>query len=317
MYYAGAAFGPSAGFVVGWLMYLSRLAAFGALATTMLDYGAGLWPALATTTGRGTTLTAFIAILALINIRGVVQSAWIINMLTVVKLLPLGLLAAAALSPSNWNPGRDLPFGMLGGVLGAGVLYLLLIVTCLGTVPDLARSTRPLAEAAAALVGHAGATVILLTAAISCASNLSGWMMTSPRVLYALAVQGDTPRELAAVHPVRRTPWVAILASAVVVWVMTLSGTFVYLATFSALTRLLTHTSTAAALIALRKNAGPAPIPIPFGPVLAIVAVVGTVVALGSTTGAAVRDVSIAIVLGWVVRVATRQRSRAVAAQVG
>src|SRR5262245_44663918 len=39
MYYAGAAFGPAAGFIVGWLMYLSRLSAFGAIATIMLDYG--------------------------------------------------------------------------------------------------------------------------------------------------------------------------------------------------------------------------------------------------------------------------------------
>ena len=44
MIYAGRAFGPLAGFIVGWLMYLSRLAAFGAIAAIMLDYGAGLWP---------------------------------------------------------------------------------------------------------------------------------------------------------------------------------------------------------------------------------------------------------------------------------
>jgi amino acid transporter len=152
-----------------------------------------------------------------------------------------------------------------------------------------------------------GATVVLLTAVISCAGTLSGWMMASPRVLYALAIQGDLPLVLAAVHPVRRTPWVAVLTSALLVWSMTVSGTFVYLATFSAIARLLTYASTSGALIVLRRRAGPAPLPIPLGPFLAVVALLSTVVALGSTTGAAIRDVSIATALGCAGRTVTRR----------
>src|SRR6185503_12864933 len=102
----------------------------------------------------------------------------------------------------------------------------------------------------------------------------------SPRVLYALAVQGDLPEILATVHTVRRTPWVAIVTSALLVWLMTVSGTFVYLATFSAIARLLTYASTAGALIVLRRRVGPAPIPMPLGPFLAIVVLVSTLVAL-------------------------------------
>jgi len=63
MYYAGAAFGAPAGFVIGWLMYLSRLSAFGAIATIMLDYSAGLWPAVGTTAVRTGVITVFIAVL--------------------------------------------------------------------------------------------------------------------------------------------------------------------------------------------------------------------------------------------------------------
>jgi amino acid transporter len=57
MYYAGAAFGPAAGFVIGWLMYVSRLAAFGAITTIMLDYGSGLWPNLGTPVARIIAIT--------------------------------------------------------------------------------------------------------------------------------------------------------------------------------------------------------------------------------------------------------------------
>jgi amino acid transporter len=346
MYYARAAFGLEAGFVVGWLMYLSRLSAFGALATILFDYGAGLWPALGHAPTRIVALTGFIAAITAVNVRGIVQGALTLNALTVVKGLPLVMLAltgllfapgtptSAAPPPSFGSlggavliaffacmgfeaatvtsgelkhPRRDLPAGILIGVLGAGVLYLLILWTCLQTVPDLARSTRPLAHAGELLIGPAGATVVLLTAVISCAANLFGWMMTSPRVLYALAVQGDMPQFLAELHSSHRTPAVAIVASAVLVWLMTVSGTFVYLATFSALARLLTYASTCAALIPLRRREGPAPVPIRFGRTLVVVVMVSVLAALSASSGTAVRDVSVALVVGWMLRTATRR----------
>jgi len=226
----------------------------------------------------------------------------------------MGFEPAAVIAGEAREPRRDLPVGMLGGVLGAGALYILLLFTCFQAVPDVGRSTRPLADAATALVGPVGATVVLLTAVVSCAGSLSGFMMASPRVLYALAIQGDLPEVLAAVHPVRRTPWVAILTSALLVWLITVSGTFVYLATFSAIARVLTYASTSGALIVLRRRVGPAPIPIPLGPFLAIVALLSALVVLGSTTGTAVRDVSIAVVLGWAGRTVTRRWNRMVVA---
>jgi amino acid transporter len=346
MYYAGVAFGPAAGFGVGWLMYLSRIAAFGAIATVMLDYAAGLWPALQTVAARAALITLFVAAITAVNIRGVVQGATTTNVLTVIKGVPLVWLAAAGMWVGGWSstpteapssldaladaalvaffacmgfelaaviageardPRRDLPVGMLGGVLGAGTLYLLLLFACFELLPDPGASARPLADAAAALVGPAGATVVLLTAVTSCASSLSGWMVASPRVLYALAVQGDMPHRLVALHPLWRTPVVAILTSGLLVWAMTVSGTFVYLATFSAIARLLTYASTCGALIVLRRRAGPAPIPVPLGRTLAVIALGSTVAALAFTSGTAVRDVTIALGVGWIGRVLTRR----------
>ena len=123
MYYAGAAFGPSAGFVVGWLWYLSRLAGFGAIATIMLDYSAGLWPALGTTAVRTLTITVFIGAIASVNVRGIVQGALTTNILTVLKGLPLILLAVAGLwfggSASAPSEGPS----NLGALGGAAVNY--------------------------------------------------------------------------------------------------------------------------------------------------------------------------------------------------
>jgi amino acid transporter len=220
----------------------------------------------------------------------------------------MGFETAAVISGELQHPGRDLAVGMLGGVVGTGLLYLLLLFVCLATVPDLANARRPLADAAGALIGPAGAIAIAAAATLSTGANLTGWMIASPRVLYALGAQGDLPAVFAKVDPVRRTPAVAIVTSASLVWLLTVSGTFVYLATFAALSRLLTYASTSAALIVLRKREGPAPIVVPYGPLWSVLALLCTTAALATTTGTAVRDVSIALALGWVIRMAGRLR---------
>jgi basic amino acid/polyamine antiporter, APA family len=278
--YARAAFGPAAGFFVGWLMYLSRLSAFGAIAAVMLDYSSGVWPALRGTAVRTLTITIFIGTLAAINLRGVVRGVRASNILTTLKMVPLVLLAFAG----AWFAGR--------------------------TVPDLAHSSRPLADSAAVMVGRPGATLVALTAVLSCAGSLSVWMIVSPRVLYALGEQGDFPRAFARVNPIHHTPAVAIVTSAFVVWLLTVSGTFVYLATFSAMARLLMYASICAALITLRRQDGPAPITIPLGPLWSVVALLSSVLVLGTTTVNAVRDMLIAIGLGWALRTAVKHQNK-------
>jgi amino acid transporter len=56
----------------------------------------------------------------------------------------------------------------------AGTLYALLMLACFATVPELASSTRPLADAAAALAGPAGGTFIAAAAVFSSAGGLAG-----------------------------------------------------------------------------------------------------------------------------------------------
>ncbi len=345
MRYAASAFGPRAGFVVGWLMFLSRLAAFGAIATIMLDYARGVWAPLGDPWARAALLSAFVAALAALNLRGVVQGARASHVLMLAKGVPLVGLALAGVWLAGWNalpegesrelaslsdalllaffacmgfeqaavvagevrePRRDLPVGILGGLAIVGVLYALLMLACFATVPDLASSKRPLADAAAALLGPAGAIAMSLTAVFSCAGGLSVSLLVSPRALFALAEQGDLPRALARIEPVHRTPAFAIVVTAVLVWALTVSGTFTYLATFSVIARMLMYASTCAALIPLRRRDGPAPVRIPFAPLWAVIALASCLLALASTTGAAVRDVSIAVALGlalrWLVR---------------
>jgi amino acid transporter len=346
--YVSSAFGPFAGFVAGWLLYLSRLATFGAIAVTMLDYGGGLWAPLQGTAARVVAITVFVAVIAAINLRGVVRGALTGNVLLALKLIPLVLLALAGAwlargdalplpAPANIddlgaaflialyaflgfeqstvvagearNPRRDVPIGLVGGIAAVGLLYSLLVLACMHTVPNLGETKRPLADAAAALVGAPGATLVAVTAVLSCAGTLSVWMIAAPRVLYALSAQGELPRALSFVHAIRGTPTIAILTSAILVWLLTVSGTFIYLATFSALTRLLVYAGSCAALPVLRKQGGPAPVSIPFGQILAVLAVLLALGVLATTSLVALRDVAIVLALGLALRLIVRLRN--------
>jgi amino acid transporter len=102
----------------------------------------------------------------------------------------------------------------------------------------------------------------------------------------------------------------AIVGTALLVWVLTITGTFLYLATFAAIARILMYASTCAALIALRRRDGLAPITIPFGPFLSIVSLLLTLLVLGTTSGTAVRDVLIASGVGGALRAGTQWWAR-------
>ena len=52
-----------------------------------------------------------------------------------------------------------------------------------------------------------------LGAVISTIGSLSALVLVGPRILYALAAGGELPSALAAVHPRRLTPHVAIVCS--------------------------------------------------------------------------------------------------------
>ena len=116
-------------------------------------------------------------------------------------------------------------------------------------------------------------------------------------------------KSLSGVDPKRHTPVVAILVSAAAMWLLTVSGTFVYLATFAAIARLLMYGSTCAALIVLRRRAGTAPIAVRWGPVFAVLSLLVSISAILTTTGTAIRDLAIAVALGWALRTAVRARN--------
>ena len=89
--YTRAAFGRFVGFEVGWMQWFTRAAS---QASVMAGIAVALgyyWPVMTSGWPRHLVLTAVTAALAWINVRGIRQSAWLVNALTIGKLLPLAL----------------------------------------------------------------------------------------------------------------------------------------------------------------------------------------------------------------------------------
>jgi APA family basic amino acid/polyamine antiporter len=152
------------------------------------------------------------------------------------------------------NPRRDVPFALFAAGLACTVIYALIQVVVVGTLPNAALSDRPLADVARLALGNFGAGLVAVGALVSFYGYLSAKILSMPRVTFALAEQGDFPRAFAAVHPRFRTPYVSLLVFATMIWGFALMGEFKWNLTLSAIARLFYYAVGCAALPVLRRK---------------------------------------------------------------
>src|SRR6188474_205623 len=88
---ARAAFGRFVGFEVGWMMWFARVTSHASVVNGLTLALALYWPPLAEGIPRAATITALTVVLTWINVRGIKQSSWFVNALTIGKLLPLAI----------------------------------------------------------------------------------------------------------------------------------------------------------------------------------------------------------------------------------
>lgn len=201
------------------------------------------------------------------------------------------------------NPQRNIPFALLTAIGIIATLYILIQFVSIGTLPGLATSTRPLADASNNFMGTAGALVISAGAMISITGNLSLLILAGSRIPFAMAEQNQLPALLASTHKRFRTPHFAILITAAVMLALAISGTFIYAVTISAIARLLTYAATCAALPKLRstKGAPPAKFTVPAGVIVAVAALLLAGWLLSNSTLGEARDAGIAAAIGLVI----------------
>ena len=157
------------------------------------------------------------------------------------------------------NPQKDLPHALLVAIGVVAVLYIFIQIVCVGTLPELAQSQKPLADAGTRFLGTAGGAIISAGAIISITGNLNVLVLSGSRVPFAMAEQQQLPAVIGRIHQRFFTPHVAILCSASIMLLLTLKQSFVQALTISAIARLLTYSATCLALPVLRRrSANPA-----------------------------------------------------------
>src|SRR3954463_16758461 len=99
--YTRAAFGRFAAFEVGWMQWFTRASS---QASVMAGIAVALgyyWPAVTGGLRRTLVLVGVTTALTWVNVRGIRQSAWLVNALTVGKLLPLAIFILVGLRYVN------------------------------------------------------------------------------------------------------------------------------------------------------------------------------------------------------------------------
>jgi len=122
------------------------------------------------------------------------------------------------------NPERNIPLGLIVGVLLVAVLYMATNAAVQYVMPaaQVASSDRPASEAMRLAVGVAGAMIVSAGMALSMLVGLNGTVMSGGRVPFAVARDGYFFRALAQVHPRFLTPGNALIVQAVLSCVLLL-----------------------------------------------------------------------------------------------
>ncbi len=182
------------------------------------------------------------------------------------------------------NPEKDIPFAMATGVLLVVTLYVLANVAYLNVLPAdvIAQSSmegRPPVGTAAMqqMFGQAGLTIMAIAIMISTFGCNNGLILSGARVYYAMARDNLFFAKAGELHPVYRTPRLALIVQAVWTCVLALSGTYGDLLNYIIFAAVLFYMVTVIGLLILRAKRPDLPRPVrapgyPWLPVLYVLA---------------------------------------------
>ncbi len=91
------------------------------------------------------------------------------------------------------NPKRNVPLALVGSLVGATLLYCLVQLVALSTVPDLHARQQPLMDVAGTIFGKPGILVLGIASLVSMAGFCSSTALAGPRYFTALAADGYLP----------------------------------------------------------------------------------------------------------------------------
>jgi basic amino acid/polyamine antiporter, APA family len=126
------------------------------------------------------------------------------------------------------EPSRTLPRAMALGVLVVTAVYIVISGIFLYLVPlrKITSDQTFVAQAGAVLFGRTGGTIFAAIVVLCVLGSLAAFMMTAPRVYYAMAQDGLFVRAVARPHPRFGTPAAAIGVQAIAASLLIVFGNF-------------------------------------------------------------------------------------------
>lgn len=334
------AFGKLPAFMMGWLLLWSRIISYAALINLLVTYSAFYHPALQEFLPRPLIMVLLTALLTGINYVGVKKTTRVNNFLTIGKILPLMIFVFVGLlfikpelinftalpsfndfstsvlllvfafggfevvvinSGEMKNPNKIVPFALIISAFAVMVLYVSIQIVSIGTLPSLALSEKPLADAAQNFMGSFGGNLITIGAIVSIVGALNAILLVGSRLLFALGDEGQLPSSLAIVHPKYRTPTFALFVFTGISLLIAISGSFIYAITITAIIRTVMYALVCAAMIRLRvldRPDSPKYYKLPLGIFFALSGIVFSAWLFFSSQWVEIRDVFICLISG-------------------
>jgi amino acid transporter/nucleotide-binding universal stress UspA family protein len=161
-------------------------------------------------------------------------------------------------------PEKNIPRATMISLTVAISIYLLILFVCIGAIrPEDGSASweflgkyqeTAIVKAAAAFMPAFGIALIIFGGLLSTTSALNATILASSRVAFSMGRDKMLPRSMAKIHPVKRTPHVAVFVTGVIVLIMSVAFPIQVVGSAASLMFLLTFALVNFSLIALRRK---------------------------------------------------------------
>jgi APA family basic amino acid/polyamine antiporter len=239
--------GLRAGAVLQNIATWAKFAAMAAFIFLGFTIGKGSWSHF-TSAGSGTSASLMVGLSA-----GQLISAFGVALIAVFWAYD-GWIYITWVSGEVKDPQRNIPRGMLLGVIAVGLIYVAMNMTYVYALPitEIAKHETIAHAAATALFSPGAATWLSALIAVSCFGAMASCALSGARVYYAMARDGAFFPKMGEVHPRWRTPAFSLIGQGLWAAVLTLSGRYDQLYTYVMFMMVLSYTLGVACMFILR-----------------------------------------------------------------
>ena len=191
-----------------------------------------------------------------------------------------GWINVGSIAGEMKNPGKDLPKAIVGGLSIVMAVYVVINLAYLWVVPasEMATVSAPASLVAERIFGPMGGKIVTVGILISVFGGLNGYLLTGPRVSYALACEGTLPGSKALCKLNKGgVPSNAIFLMAILACLYALSGQFNLLTDLTIFIIWVFYVLTFIGVMKLRKDQPnlERPYRVPLYPIIPLIAIAG------------------------------------------